>query len=329
MGGKSILAGDVGGTNARLALVHLEDGTWSIRNRMTYPSGEFDGLAAIVDRFCEMLDVRPSLAGFGVPCPVRDGPCRFANLDWEIDPERLAEDIGIERTIVVNDFEAIGHAIPTLGPDDLAVLQDRPAVPQGPIAILGAGTGLGQAFLFWHNGRYEVMPSEGGHADFAPRTKLETDLFLHWNRTLQRVSWERFLSGPGLVRIYRFLVDTGRVPEALAVANEMTGEDPAAVITQHALEHDDPACTRSLDLFASIYGAQAGNLGLTIRSTGGVFLAGGIAPRILQALRKGPFLDAFRAKGRLSNLTEQMPVRVIIEPNVGLIGAACAASHYD
>lgn len=324
-----ILAGDVGGTNARLAIIHIDHGTWSIRNRTTFPSTQFDGLAAIVNRYCDTLGFRPARAGFGVPCPVRDGPCKLANLDWQIDPDRLALDIDIPRTVVVNDFEAIGHAIPTLGPDDVATIQDRPAIAQGPIAILGAGTGLGQAFLFWQNGRYEVIPSEGGHADFAPRTELEAQMFLYWNRQLKRVSWERFLAGPGLVRIYRFLVDTGLFTESETVANELKGVDDAAVISEHGLREDDPACTRTLELFTSIYGAQAGNLGLTVRSTGGVYLAGGIAPRILPALRKGAFLQAFRNKGRLSNLTEQMPVRVITEPNVGLIGAACAANHPD
>jgi glucokinase len=324
-----ILAADVGGTNARFALVHLENATWTIRERKTYPSAQFDGLAAIVNQYCADIGIRPDRAGFGVPCPVRDGPCRFANLDWEVDPDRLARDIRIARTIVVNDFEAIGHAIPTLGPEDLAIIQDRPPVARGAIAILGAGTGLGQAFLFWQNGHYEVIPSEGGHADFAPRNELETEMFLHWNRKLGRISWERFLAGPGLVRIYRFLVDSNRVPESEAVASEMTRRDSAAVITEHGLRADDPACTATLEIFTSIYGAQAGNLGLTVRSTGGVYLAGGIAPRILEALKKGPFLDAFRAKGRLSSLTEQMPVRVITEPNVGLIGAACAANDVN
>lgn len=322
-----ILAGDVGGTNARLAIVHIEHGAWRISNRQTFPSAEFDGLATIVNRYCDNLGVRPARAGFGVPCPVRDGPCKLANLDWQIDPDRLAADIGIARTVVVNDFEAIGHAIPTLGPEDIAIIQDKPVVPQGPIAILGAGTGLGQAFLFWQNGRYEVIPSEGGHTDFAARTELETEMFLYWNRQLKRVSWERFLAGPGLIRIYRFLVDTGRFVEAPGVAQEMQSEDDAAVITEYALAHDDPACEKAVEIFTSIYGAQAGNLGLTVRSTGGVYLAGGIAPRILPALLNGPFLQAFRAKGRLSNITEQMAVRVITEPNVGLIGAACAASH--
>jgi glucokinase len=324
-----ILAGDAGGTNTRLAIVRIEQGTWNIRDRATFPSAEFDGLAAIVNRYCDTLGFRPERAGFGVPCPVRDGPCKLANLEWQIDPDQLAIDIGIPRTVVVNDFEAIGHAIPSLGPEDFAIIQDKPVVPQGPVAILGAGTGLGQAFLFWQNGRYEVIPSEGGHADFAPRNKLETEMFLHWNRQLERVSWERFLAGPGLVRIYRFLVDTNVFTESEAIAREMIGEDDAAVISEHGLREDDPACTKALEMFCSIYGAQAGNLGLTVRSTGGVYLAGGIAPRILPALRKGGFLEAFRNKGRLSNLTEQMPVRVITEPNTGLIGAACAASHPD
>lgn len=319
-----ILAGDIGGTNTRLALVHLENDTWAIRDKETYVSAEFDGLATIVNRYMERLDPRPTRAGFGVPCPVRDGPCKATNLDWEIDPDVLAKRIGLDRTVVVNDFEAIGHAIPTLGPEDFAVLQNRTPAPQGPIAVLGAGTGLGQAFLFWQNGRYEVIPSEGGHTDFAPRTDLETEMFLYWMKKLKRVSWERFLAGPGLVRIYQFLISSGKHAESAAVANQMNNEDPAAVITEHALQHDDPACKHTLDLFTSIYGAQAGNLGLTIRATGGVYIAGGIAPRILPAVREGPFLDAFRAKGRLSNLTAQMSVRVITERNVGLIGAACA-----
>jgi glucokinase len=319
-----VLAGDIGGTHARLAIVEIDRARWLVRHHATFSSPDYPGLAPIVRQYMQSQDVQPDRAGFGVPCPVRDGPCNLANLDWQVDPAALASEIGIAHTTVVNDFEAIGHAVPMLGSDDLAVIQDRPARRFEPIAIIGAGTGLGQAFLVWNGSHYDVLPSEGGHADFAPRNTIETEMFLYWKGTLGRISWERFLSGPGLVRIYQFLVATHRADQSETVEREMMLRDPAAVISDHAMANSDSACVQALDMFASIYGAQAANLALALRSTGGLFLAGGIAPRIVDKLRDGTFITAFHDKGRLSHITRHMPVHIIMQSDVGIIGAAAA-----
>ncbi len=320
-----VLVGDIGGTHARLAVMSLEEDRWKIRRQQDYRSAEFPGLAAVVRAFLATLDQVPDRACFGVACPVDTGICRLTNLDWEVDTAKLPGELGIERTRLINDFHAVGLAVPLLRAEDLVVLQPGRPEPRGALAIIGAGTGLGQSLLVWDGSAYRVHASEGGHADFAPRSRLEAQLFLYLLERYGHVSYERVLSGPGLVNLYRFLLDSGIGTEQRAVRSEMETGDPAAVISRHGLEGTDAVCVRALDLFAGIYGAQAGNLALTVRAEGGVFLAGGIAPVILEKLRDGTFLQAFTGKGRMASLLEQVAVRVIVNPNTGLIGAAAAA----
>jgi len=214
-----------------------------------------------------------------------------------------------------------------LGPSDLLTLQEGSPIPQGPIALIGAGTGLGQGFLLWEGDHYRVLPSEGGHGDFAPRGELQTGLLQFLRRRFGRVSWERLLSGAGMVNAYNHLLASGVAPERETVRDEMEKEDPAAVITRHGLEKTDDLSDRALDLFCDVLGAQAGNLALTVIATGGVYLAGGIAPRIAERLKSGPFLTAFRDKGRMAELLSRIPVHVIMNPNVGLLGAAAVAAR--
>jgi glucokinase len=216
----------------------------------------------------------------------------------------------------------VGYGIELLDPSDLATLQEGSPAPHGPIALIGAGTGLGQGFLLRQGDHYQVMPSEGGHGDYAPRGKLQSGLLQYLGRQFDRVSWERLLSGPGIVNGYRYLLASGVAPEQATVRAEMEIEDPAMVITRHALAKTDCLSDRALDLFCEIFGAQAGNLALTVVASGGVYLAGGIAPRIVERLKDGPFLTAFRDKGRMSELLSRIPVHVIMNPNVGLLGAA-------
>ncbi|HEY8106572.1 MAG TPA: glucokinase, partial [Gemmatimonadales bacterium] len=199
--------------------------------------------------------------------------------------------------------------------------------PQGPIALIGPGTGLGQGFLLWDGERYRVYPSEGGHGDYAPHDELQSDLLEFLRGQFGHVSWERLLSGPGLVNVYRFLVASSAAPEQAAVRAEMEKEDPAAVISRHGLAKTDRLADRALDLFCGLLGAQAGNLALTVIAAGGVYLAGGIAPRIVERLKTGPFLAAFRDKGRMSELLARVPVHVIVNPNGGLLGAAAVAAR--
>jgi glucokinase len=322
-----VLAGDVGGTNARLALVELEGRSASIVQESWYPSREFAGLTPIVLRFCEEAARRPDRACFGIACPILEGDCVAPNLPWTINAQVLAAEIGIVRTTIINDFVAVGYGIELLGPSDLVTLQEGSPKPQGPIALIGAGTGLGQGFLVWEGDHYRVLPSEGGHGEYAPRGKLQTSLLQFLSRQFGHVSWERLLSGPGLVNAYEYLLASAVSPEQPTVRDEMAHEDPAAVITRHALAGTDCLADRTLDLFCEILGAQAGNLALAVVSTGGVYLAGGIAPRVAERLKSGPFLSAFRDKGRMSELLARIPVHVIMNPNVGLLGAAAVAGR--
>jgi glucokinase len=322
-----VLAGDVGGTNARLAVVDVDGRTARIVKEHKYPSRDYPGLAPIVRHFCEEAASRPDRACFGIACPLVGEDCTAPNLPWTINVRKLAAEIGIPRTRIINDFVSVGYGIELLTATDLATLQEGLAVQHGPIALIGAGTGLGQGFLFWDDDHYEVLASEGGHADFAPRAKLQAGILQFLEGKFHRVSWERLLSGPGLVNIYHYLVASAVAPEQATVKDEMAREDPAAVIARHGLGKTDCLSDRTLDLFAEIFGAQAGNLALTVVATGGVYLAGGIAPKIVERLKAGPFMMAFRDKGRLLELLSHIPVHVVMNPNVGLLGSAAVAGR--
>ena len=322
-----VLAGDVGGTNARLALVELDGSSARMVQRETYPSRDYPGLAAIVRRFCADAGSLPDRACFGIACAVVGDDCSTPNLPWTVNAGKLATEIGIPRATIINDFVAIGYGIEFLVPTDLATLQAGSPTAHGPIALIGAGTGLGQGFVVWDGDHYQVLPSEGGHGDYAPRGKLQCGLLQFLGEELGRVSWERLLSGRGIANAYRYLRASGIAPEQETVRDEMQREDAAVVITRHALAGTDCLSDRALRLFCEILGAQAGNLALTVVSTGGVYLGGGIAPRIVERLKSGEFLDAFRDKGRLSELISRIPVHVIMNPYVGLLGAAAVAAR--
>jgi glucokinase len=322
-----VLAGDVGGTNARLATVEIDGRTARIVRERRYPSRDYPGLAPIVRRFYEEEASHPERACFGIACTLVGDDCTAPNLPWTINGRALAAEIGIPHTRIINDFVAVGYGIELLGPSDLVTLQEGRPEPQGPIVLIGAGTGLGQGFLVWERDHYRVLPSEAGHGDYAPRGKLQAGLLQFLAQQFGRVSWERLLSGPGLVNTYRYLLASAMAPEQATVRAEMEKDDPAAVIGRHALARTDCVSDRALDLFCEIFGAQAGNLALTMISTGGVYLAGGIAPRIVERLRSGPFLTAFRDKGRLSELLARIPVHVIMNPNGALLGAAAVAGR--
>jgi glucokinase len=324
-----VLGGDVGGTNARLAIVELDGRTARIVRERKYRSRDHPGLAPIVRQFCEKEGTRPDRACFGIACPVVGDDCTAPNLPWTINARQLAREIEIPRVTIINDFVAVGYGIESLGPADLATLQEGSPEPQGPIALIGAGTGLGQGFLLWEKDHYRVVASEGGHGDFAPRGELQAGLLQFLEREFDRVSWERLLSGPGMVNTYRYLLAAAVAPEQQTVRTEMGQEDPAAVIVRRALDGTDRLSARTLDLFCELLGAQAGNLALTVVATGGVYLGGGIAPRIVERLRSGPFLKAFGDKGRLSELLSRIPVHVILGPNVALLGAAAVAGRME
>ena len=324
-----VLAGDVGGTNARLAVVELDGRSARIARERKYPSRDYPGLAPIVRQFCKEEGTRPDRACFGIACPVVGDDCTAPNLPWTINARQLAADIEIPRITIINDFVAVGYGIESLGASDLATLQDGKPEHQGPIALIGAGTGLGQGFLLWEKDHYRVLPSEGGHGDFAPRGARQAGLLQFLEREFDRVSWERLLSGAGMVNTYRYLLAAAVAPEQATVRAEMGEEDPAAVISRHALDGTDCLSDQTLDLFCRDPRSAGRNLALTVVATGGVYLGGGIAPRIVERLRSGPFLTAFRDKGRLSELLSRIPVHVIMNPTVALLGAAAVAGRMD
>lgn len=322
-----VLAGDVGATSARLAIVEVTAGGATILYRERFPSQDFPGLAPIVHRFLANAGSEVDRAGFGVACPVIEGDCTTPNLPWTISAPSLAREIGIPRTALINDLQAVGHGLGWLRPEELVTLQSGEPDPRGVVAIIAAGTGLGEAFLVWEGDRHQVHVSEGGHAGYAPNSSLECGLLGFLREKFGHVSRERVLSGSGLASIYRYLVLAGHAPEAVGVQREMEQEDAAAVISRHALAGTDALCVKALDVFAGAYGAQAGNLALTVMATGGVYLGGGIAHRIVSKLGDGTFVTAFNAKGRLAGLLAKIPVHVIVNPNAGLLGAAAVAAR--
>jgi glucokinase len=311
-------------------VVRIERHSIAIEQLHGYASREYPGLAPIVLDFLARVDRGGGAesilerACFGIACPVVEGECETPNLPWTVSARRLAVEIGIPRTRVINDLDAIAFGIERLGPGDLVALQEGIPVQHGVVGVIGAGTGLGQAFLAWDGSRYRTYASEGGHATFAARTELERELQRHLESLYGHVSCERILSGPGLVNVYRFLASRAGAREHPVVRDEVE-RDGAAAISRHALMVTDALCASALDTFAGVYGAQAGNLALHVLATGGVYLAGGIAPAIVEKLRDGTFVAAFREKGRMSELLARIPVHVVMNASVGLLGAAVAA----
>jgi glucokinase len=321
-----ILAGDIGGTKTAIALVEFGPQGPSILRSERYPSASYPGLEEIVESFLASERGAPAAAGFGIAGPVRGGTAKVTKLPWRLDERLISRRLGLRNVRLVNDFVAAALGLSFLKPRQTATLARGSPDPEGPIGVLGAGTGLGQAVVARSSGWDEVIPSEGGHADFGPRDGLEDRLVSFLRSRFGRVSRDRILSGGGLVLLYEFLKEDGFAREAHAVAAELRSSgDRAAVVSRWGLRRRDALCRRALDLFVSIYGSEAGNLALQYRATGGVFLAGGIAPKILPALRRPALLEAFRRKPPMEELLARIPVRVVLDTRLGLYGAAAAA----
>jgi glucokinase len=329
-----ILAGDVGGTSTRLALFARDgSGRLGLLAERIYPSRAHDSLDAILTLFLKEEAARPDgpagpieAASFGAAGPVRRGRCETTNLPWVIEADRLAAIVGLPAAGLINDLEANAWGLEELGPSDVLVLSPGAPGAGGNSAIIAAGTGLGEAGLFWDGRRHLPFATEGGHADFSPRNETEDDLLRYLRARFGRVSWERVVSGPGLASVYGFLRDTGRGEEPSWMAEEVGRGDPAAAITAAAREGRCPLASLAVDLFVSLYGAEAGNLALKTLATGGLYVGGGIAPRISDRLQHGGFMEAFTAKGRMRTLLESIPVRVVLNPSTALLGAARHAS---
>jgi len=319
-----ILAGDVGGTKTVIGLFEQAGDRLQAVREETFPSKSYATLEAILDRFLSGGS-GPALrsACFGVAGPVIEGKSKTTNLPWELDEPTLEKALQVPRAKLLNDLEAAAYGMLHLDPTDLCVLQ--PGLKrQGNIAVIAAGTGLGQAILYWDGAHHHPIASEGGHADFAPHTDSEMELWIYLRREFGHVSCERLLSGPGLFNLYRFLRDSGYATEPEWLRQRIAQGDPGTVISQIGLAGEHPLCTRALDLFSSVYGAEAGNLALKALAVGGVYVAGGIAPKILPRLQDGAFIHAFTDKGRLSDLMRSIEVKVALNPRAPLIGAA----HY-
>jgi glucokinase len=323
-----VLAGDIGGTKTLLARVRVGSDGVAVQREVRYASAEHPSLDAIVARFLREHGGHGLPACFAVAGPVEDGVCRVTNLPWIVSAEVLARVTG-GPVRVLNDFEAAATGIDRVPGEHRVTLQDGAVKPGAPRAVLGAGTGLGEAICVWTGDRYVAVPTEGGHSDLAARNEAEDGL-LQWLRgRYGHVSYERVVSGPGLAAVYEHLREKDPKASSEGVIAEMVRDDPAAVIARHALARDDGLCERAFDLWAGLYGAEAGNLALKCLARGGVFVAGGVAARVLPRLRQSPFLEAFRDKGRMRPLLESMPVHVVTDPRLGLLGAAvCAAGGH-
>lgn len=339
-----LLAGDIGGTKTILRLVAADQAALTTIYDQEYVSKSFPDLVPMVESFLAAAKDHgadfgsPTRACFAIAGPVVDNTSKLTNLTWDLDGDRLAHALHLESVELVNDFAAIGYGVLGLAKEDVYVLQAGTPDAAAPVAIIGAGTGLGQGFLVKQGNRFRVFASEGGHADFAPRSELEFQLlkYLLDKHQITRVSVERVVSGQGVVAIYQFLRDRGMAQESPELAEIVStwekeagrakSVDPAAAISQAAQTGEDSLAVQTMNLFVGAYGAEAGNLALKLLPYGGLYVAGGIAAKNLPLITQGDFLDTFTHKGRMSRLLEDIPIRLVLNPQVGLIGAARRAA---
>jgi len=319
-----IIAGDIGGTKTNLGLFDVVNGGLVLHNQQSYPSRNFKELESIVEEF--MSGAGSIAAGcFGVAGPVIEGRSETTNLPWIVESQSLAALLKLESVSLINDLEATAYGIAELQPDEFVILNEGTR-EEGNAALIAAGTGLGTAGLIWDGREFLPSAGEGGHVDFAPRNQFEIQLLQSLLRKHQRVSIERVLSGPGLFVIYQFLRDTGYAKEPSGVADRFKDHDPSSVVANAALAKESELCVKALDMFTAIYGAVAGNVALQLKAVGGVYVGGGIAPKIIDKLKDGTFMKAFTDKGRLASLLQAIPVKVIMNDKTALLGSARVAA---
>jgi glucokinase len=327
-----ILAGDVGGTKVELALCRFERGQLLTVHDHRFHAKDFPGLVQVVEAFldeCKRALGQPIdvlAACFGVPGPVRHGRLKLTNLPWVLDSSQLSLDLKIKHVFLINDLEANGYGVAELTPDQILVLSQGDPAAEGNRGLIAAGTGLGEAILVWNGHTYLPMASEGGHTDFAARNEEEIGLLRYLQKKVGgRVSWERVISGLGLANIYAYCRDVKGMQEPSWLKDRMRTEDPNAVIGELGESGASDLCVQALNIFVSAYGAEAGNLALKILAVGGMYVGGGIAPKLLKKMQDGTFMKSFTDKGRLSDLLIQTPVRLILESRAALMGAAAYA----
>jgi glucokinase len=321
-----VIGGDIGGTHTRLAMFEVGSAALEMVAERTVPSRDRDGLDPIVRAFLRDNGGECQRAVFGIAGPITGRKMETTNLPWTVDADRIEREIGIERVRLLNDLEATGWGLAEVSTDSTPTLALGRPDARGNGAVIAAGTGLGEAGMYWDGGRHRPFACEGGHASFAPVDDEQDRLLAFMRSRHLHVSWERVVSGPGLVSVFEFVVHDERVevPEWFEIAGK--DGDQAAAIAERAFSGDSPAAERALRLFVRLYGAEAGNLALKMMATGGLWIAGGIAPKIRPALERWGFMDAFLAKGRMQPLLERMPVRLVLDDRTALFGAArCAA----
>ncbi len=319
-----ILAGDIGGTKTNLALFEIKDNKLELQVQWQFASREFSSLSDVIIAFeKETFELKLEAACFGVAGPVIDGHCRTTNLPWDINTIQLQKYLNIDNVRLMNDLEATAYGMLYLNDDEFVDLNPTGRKVEGNCAVIAAGTGLGEAILYHDGSQYHPIGSEGGHCDFAPVTPQQDEL-LRWmrNRYPSHVSFERILSGPGIYMLYEFLSESGFAPQPQSMIQIKEGEDRSAMVSECALKDRDPLCLEALRLFAEIYGSEAGNLALKSLSLGGVYIGGGIAPKILPILRNHDFMDGFASKGRFEELLRGMQVKIALNPETALLGAA-------
>jgi glucokinase len=324
-GGSVILAGDVGGTKCNLALFSEKDGKLDVVFRQRFASKGFAQFDLIVKEFSRQAapflgKEKIRAAGFGIAGPVINNRIHATNLPWIIDADTLASELKVQPIVLINDLGATGHSLQHLPPEDFCVLNQGTAIKGGSLALLAAGTGLGEGILFWDGSRYRVVPSEGGHSDFAPHSDQQIELLRFMRLRYPQVSWELILSGRGFRTLHEFLS-----PEVKHPIFDDPDADPAPFITKSALDKSCPVCVETLDLWTRIYGAEAGNLALKVMALGGVYVAGGIAVKILNKIQDGTFFKAFKDKWHFTEMLEKIPVSVVLNESAPLIGAAYEA----
>lgn len=327
-----VLAGDIGGTKTMLQLSRVTDAGMEVLHEKRYASGDYGDFLSLASSFVEeaekLTGAYASKASFGVAGPVSGRKAKTTNLPWSLDADVLESSLGIEKVRLINDFQSVGYGVEVLRDEDVVSLQQGIAVPHGTRVIIGAGTGLGHGFLVWQEDHYEVVASEGGHAAFAPTDDLQIELLKYLQGRYKWATWERAVSGRGLVNIFEFLVEYHYAPLSAPLIEALKEGDHAAVVSRFGMQGLDVTAEKALQVFVTLYGAQAGNLALTGLATGGVYIAGGVAPKIIDKLLDGTFIEAFCDKDeRMKPLLKAMPVSVIINQNVGLLGSAVAASR--
>ena len=319
-----ILSGDIGGTKTNLAYYDLQGSTLVPVAVRSFPSQEYGALTEVLSILRRENPQKIIAAAFGAAGPIVDNHCKLTNLAWEVDGREVADALGLREVGLINDLAATAYGLLRLGQNDIVTLQEGSAQRGGTIGVIAAGTGLGGGALVWDGKAYRAMPSEGGHADFAARNELEMDLLRSLLPTFGHVGVERLVAGPGIVHIYKFFRSRSGVPEPVWLTRAMEEGDASAAISRAGIDGKDGVCEKTIDCFTTLYGAEAGNIALRFLATGGMYVAGGIAPKILSKIRSGLFLDAFLAKDTYRPLLESIPLHVVLNDKTALLGAA----HY-